>query len=110
MNTPDPDARDVARTIRRLGVATLDELRHMVTVLRASGGRATELAPQPTLANLRRLVGDSGIDAHLDGDLPPDLPAPVQRAETLHGAFRAAPAPDGGCTVSLRIPVPDTRA
>jgi signal transduction histidine kinase len=168
VKTPDPHAREAARTIRRLSVATLDELRHMVTVLRASGGRTTELAPQPTLADLRRLVADSGIDARLDGDLPPDLPAPVQRAvyrtvqealtnvrkhapgatatirlalggttleatitntpptrpvlplpgahhghvglreraETLDGTFHAAPAADGGYTVSLRIPVP----
>ena len=35
----DPDFEEGARTIRSLSVDTLDELRHMVTLLRASGGR-----------------------------------------------------------------------
>ncbi len=43
----DPDAREAARTIRSLSVNTLDELRHMVTLLRASGDKATELTPSP---------------------------------------------------------------
>lgn len=44
---PDPDTRQAARTIRELSAATLDELRHMVGVLRAADGRSTELHPQP---------------------------------------------------------------
>ncbi|MEI5102530.1 histidine kinase [Streptomyces sp. PmtG] len=75
----DADSRDAARTIRSLSVATLDELRHMVTLLRASGGRATELTPQPTLADLQALVASSGIDAELTGALPPDIATPAQR-------------------------------
>lgn len=43
----DPDFREGARTIRALSVDTLDELRHMVALLRASGGRTTELTPSP---------------------------------------------------------------
>ncbi|MFF1323426.1 hypothetical protein ACFVZZ_28965 [Streptomyces chartreusis] len=35
-----PDFKEGPRTIRSLSVDTLDELRHMVTLLRASGGRA----------------------------------------------------------------------
>ncbi len=48
----DANAKEAARTIRSLSVTTLDELRTMVTLLRASGGQATELTPQPTLADL----------------------------------------------------------
>ncbi|MET9763556.1 histidine kinase [Streptomyces sp. NPDC006372] len=76
----DPDFREGARTIRTLSVDTLDELRHMVTLLRASGGRATELTPQPTLADLHRLVTTSGIEADLVGELPHDIGTPAQRA------------------------------
>ncbi|CAM5234454.1 hypothetical protein [Streptomyces chartreusis] len=36
----EPGLQGGARTIRSLSVDTLDELRHMVTLLRASGGRA----------------------------------------------------------------------
>ncbi|MEV2210075.1 histidine kinase [Streptomyces sp. NPDC050997] len=76
----DPDFKEGARTIRSLSVDTLDELRHMVTLLRASGGRATELTPQPTLADLHQLVTTSGIDTELSGELPPDINPPAQRA------------------------------
>ncbi|MFF9120551.1 sensor histidine kinase [Streptomyces massasporeus] len=76
----DADAREAARTIRSLSVATLDELRTMVTLLRASGGNATELTPQPTLADLRTLVESSGTHAVLTGELPPTVGSPEQRA------------------------------
>ncbi|MGW2721257.1 sensor histidine kinase [Streptomyces sp. NPDC001492] len=76
----DPDVAEGVRTIRTLSVDTLDELRHMVTLLRASGGRATELTPQPTLADLQKLVATSGIDTELTGGLPPDIGTPAQRA------------------------------
>lgn len=76
----DPDVEAGARTIRSLSVDTLDELRHMVTLLRASGGRATELTPQPTLADLHRLVTTSGIDSRLTGELPSDVSTTAQRA------------------------------
>nr|WP_081539883.1 histidine kinase [Kitasatospora sp. SID7827] len=57
----DPASRDGARTIRELSVRTLDELRQMVGVLRAAGGPGTPLAPQPTLADLPRLIEGSGL-------------------------------------------------
>ncbi|MEV7064557.1 histidine kinase [Streptomyces collinus] len=76
----DQDSRDGARTIRSLSVDTLDELRHMVSLLRASGGNTTELTPQPTLADLHKLVTTSGIDTELTGDLPSDIGTPAQRA------------------------------
>jgi signal transduction histidine kinase len=76
----DADAKEAARTIRSLSVTTLDELRTMVTLLRASGGHATELTPQPTLADLRKLVESSGIHTQLTGELPPTVGTPAGRA------------------------------
>ncbi|WP_371613976.1 sensor histidine kinase [Streptomyces sp. NBC_00454] len=93
----DADSRETARTIRSLSVDTLDELRTMVTLLRASGGAATDLTPQPTLADLRRLVASSGIEAELTGDLPASVGTPAQRAlyrtvqEALTNARKHAP-------------------
>nr|WP_240044808.1 sensor histidine kinase [Streptomyces alboflavus] len=97
VSTTEPRAKAAAHTIRELSVTTLDELRHMVTLLRMSGGGASELAPQPTLADLRRLVDGSGIHSTLTGELPADLPAPVQRTlyrtvqEALTNARKHAP-------------------
>ncbi|MEU6094445.1 histidine kinase [Streptomyces sp. NPDC047079] len=76
----DAETREAARTIRSLSVGTLDELRSMVTLLRASGGDVTELTPQPTLADLRKLVASSGIEAELKGELSPTVGTPAQRA------------------------------
>ncbi|OLZ63751.1 two-component sensor histidine kinase [Streptomyces sp. IMTB 2501] len=101
----DPDFREGARTIRSLSVDTLDELRHMVTLLRASGGRATELTPQPTLADLHKLVTTSGIDAALTGELPPEVSTTAQRAvyrtvqEALTNVRKHAP----GASATVRL-------
>ncbi|MGW1895461.1 sensor histidine kinase [Streptomyces sp. NPDC002004] len=101
----DPEVKEAATTIRRLSVQTLDELRHMVGVLRASGGRVTELTPQPSLADLQRLVDGSGIDAQLTTDLPGNLPATVQRAvyrtvqEALTNVRKHAP----GATARIHV-------
>ncbi|MEV8529103.1 histidine kinase [Streptomyces sp. NPDC052000] len=78
--TTEADTKEAARSIRSLSVTTLDELRTMVTLLRASGGRATELTPQPTLADLHKLVASSGTQTRLTGDLPPTVGTPAQRA------------------------------
>ncbi|MFT2015660.1 sensor histidine kinase [Streptomyces sp. 796.1] len=80
VSTRDPETKEAASTIRRLSVQTLEELRHMVSVLRGAGGAPTELTPQPTLAGLERLVTGSGIEAELRLDLPHEVPPPVQRA------------------------------
>ncbi|WP_192582853.1 sensor histidine kinase [Streptomyces triticiradicis] len=101
----DPGTREGARTIRALSVDTLDELRHMVALLRVSGGRATELTPQPTLTDLDRLVAAGGIEAELTGALPADLGAPAQRAvyrcvqEALTNIRKHAP----GATAAVRL-------
>jgi signal transduction histidine kinase len=103
--TKDADAKDAAHTIRSLSVTTLDELRTMVTLLRASGGRDTELTPQPTLADLRRLVESSGTHAEVTGELPPTVGTPTQRAiyrtvqEALTNVRKHAP----GATVRVEL-------
>lgn len=78
--TANPQDAAAARTIHELAVKTLDELRHMINLLRASTSRTTPLAPQPTLTDLRALVTDSGIDATLHGELPDGLDTAAQRA------------------------------
>ncbi|MEU9480896.1 histidine kinase [Streptomyces sp. NPDC048191] len=101
----DPETRQAAATIRRLSVQTLDELRHMVSVLRASGTSPTELTPQPSLADLKRLVDASGIEAELETDLSDDIPPTVQRAvyrtvqEALTNVRKHAP----GAMATVRI-------
>lgn len=101
----DPETKEAAATLRLLSVQTLDELRHMVGVLRASGSRPTELTPQPSLADLDRLVTGSGIDTDLRTDLPDGLPPPVQRAvyrtvqEALTNIRKHAP----GATATIRV-------
>ncbi|GGR85779.1 two-component sensor histidine kinase [Streptomyces aureoverticillatus] len=105
--TANDETHEAARTIRTLSVDTLDELRTMVTLLRASGGDTTELAPQPTLADLRRLVLGSGLDAELTGGLPgaDAVPAPAQRAlyRTVQEALTNVRkhAPGAAATVEL---------
>jgi signal transduction histidine kinase len=76
----DAEAKEAAGTIRTLSVRTLDELRHMVNVLRAGGSGPTELAPQPTLAQLADLVAGSGIEATLRIGSLPELDPPAERA------------------------------
>ncbi|MFE6690756.1 sensor histidine kinase [Streptomyces sp. NPDC057743] len=70
VSTADEAARSGARTIRELSVRTLEELRHMVGVLRAAGGDAresAELAPQPDLDELPRLIEMSALDVTYEG-------------------------------------------
>jgi signal transduction histidine kinase len=78
VSTGDPQTRDAAEKIRRLSVDTLDELRHMVNLLRAAGSSGTELTPQPTLSDLARLMDTSGIETRLVGTVP-EVDPPVQR-------------------------------
>ncbi|MFK0292961.1 sensor histidine kinase [Streptomyces sp. NPDC090442] len=84
VSTADEAARSGARTIRELSVRTLEELRHMVGVLRAAGGDAretAELAPQPDLDELPRLIEMSALDVTYEGlcaaDGAPEEAAPV---------------------------------
>ena len=78
----DPEVRQTAKMLRGLAVATLEELRTMILVLRAAGAGPTELVPQPRLTDLPRLVAESEVDAVLHLFVPDDaaLPEPVERA------------------------------
>jgi signal transduction histidine kinase len=101
-----PATREVAATIRTLATRTLDELRVMIGVLR--GGQAADLTPQPLLADIPRLIANSGLPASLRSDLPPGRPWPdaVQRAayrtvqEGLTNARKHAPG--APVTISLQ--------
>ncbi|MEV0679474.1 histidine kinase [Actinosynnema sp. NPDC050436] len=74
----DPDAKQVAGTIRTLSTRTLDELRHLVSVLRTTGG---DDSPQPRVEDLPQLVAGAGIPASLTVLGPVgDLPAPISGA------------------------------
>ncbi|WP_367137788.1 sensor histidine kinase [Saccharothrix sp. HUAS TT1] len=74
----DPNARQVAGTIRMLSTRTLDELRQLVSVLRTTSG---DDSPQPRVEDLPQLVSSAGIPATLSvqGQVA-DLPAPVSGA------------------------------
>ncbi|MCX4546285.1 sensor histidine kinase [Streptomyces sp. NBC_01565] len=100
--------KEAARTIRKLSTATLDELRHMVALLRASGSHTVGLAPQPTLVELADLIAGSGLDTRLVGRVPDDASAAVQRTayrivqEALTNARKHAP----GATVLIELDHP----
>lgn len=101
----DEESRTIASTIRRLSVTTLEELRSMVQVLRASGIRETELTPQPTLDQLNDLVSNSGIDTELRVERIVGLDPAGERAiyrtvqEALTNARKHAP----GATVRVSV-------
>ncbi|MER7849342.1 histidine kinase [Kitasatospora sp. NPDC096077] len=105
VGTDSAETREAARTIRKLSVATLDELRHMVTLLRASGSRDTEITPQPGAAQLVDLVAGSGLGARLVGEVPDDTSPAVQRTvyrivqEALTNVRKHAP----GATATVEI-------
>ena len=105
MANPDPDTRRAARTIRELSVTTLDELRQMVSVLRADGGRSTELFPQPGLRDLEHLTAASGITTTMSIDPRLQAAPPLQRAvyrtvqEALTNVRKHAP----GATATVSI-------
>lgn len=82
VTTQDGQVRETASAIRRLSVQTLEELRQMVAVLRAAGGHVPDLAPQPRLGDIARLVDGSGQNArvHLEAVRGRSWPDPVERA------------------------------
>ncbi|PKV83018.1 sensor histidine kinase [Streptomyces sp. TLI_146] len=82
MSSVDPVARETADTIRTLAVRTLDELRHMVGVLRAGGAGSVERRPQPRLSDLPRLIAESAleVDADICDQACASCPEGVERA------------------------------
>ncbi|WP_437112807.1 sensor histidine kinase [Streptomyces syringium] len=85
ISTADNEARAGARTIRELSVRTLDELRHMVGILRAAGADTEELTPQPRLADLPRLIELSALNVDFEDTSDRD----AERSEAVErAAFR----------------------
>jgi signal transduction histidine kinase len=92
-------------------VATLEELRSMILVLRAAGAGPTELVPQPRLADLPRLVAAAEVSATLlvegPGPAGRPLPEPVERAayRTVQEALTNVRkhAPEAATTVLVRV-------
>ncbi|AUG78599.1 histidine kinase [Kitasatospora sp. MMS16-BH015] len=107
ISSPDPVAKDTARTIRELSVRTLEELRQMVGVLRAAGVRpGVPLNPQPRLADLPELVAGCGLPVRTEFDPGPGpWPEAVERAayrtvqEALTNAGKHAP----GAELTVRV-------
>jgi signal transduction histidine kinase len=76
----DPEAaRQAMGAVEEAGRAALDELRHLLGILRPDTGNLDGLGPQPGLADLPRLVEQirrAGVDVALTtGGLPASLPA-----------------------------------
>lgn len=100
----DAEARKTGRMMRTLAVRTLDELRQMVSVLRAADPNPASIAPQPTIADLGNLIEDSGIAVEAELNLPQGITSSVQRAlyravqEGLTNARKHAP----GASVQIR--------
>lgn len=122
----DENVRDSARTIRQLSVRTLDELRHMIGVLRRDDGSPVDVHPQRRLADIPQLVEEVGQDVTLDLGAAHGRTwaEPVERAafrtvqEGLTNARRHAPGaavsvtvePQGtGLCVTVRNDPPSTR-
>ncbi|MGU3650857.1 sensor histidine kinase [Mycolicibacterium sp. A43C] len=82
VTAPDEATARTARTIRKLSVQTLDELRDMVGVLRASGGQPEGLDPPRGIDDVDALVANSGIAIEVIAEIDPAVrtPAAVQRA------------------------------
>ncbi|GGX84843.1 sensor histidine kinase [Streptomyces hiroshimensis] len=107
ISTGDAQARDGARKIRELSVRTLEELRHMVGILRAAGADTEELTPQPRLADLPRLIELSALDVTYENtcDAQAARSEAVERAafrtvqEALTNARKHAP----GAHVRVRV-------
>jgi signal transduction histidine kinase len=108
----DPEVKEVAGTLRGLAVATLEELRSMILVLRAAGAGPTGLAPRRTLADLPSLVAAAEVDATLtiEGADGKSLPEPVERTayrmvqEALTNVRKHAP----GASTTVTVVVDDT--
>ena len=119
---PDVGAEQVessAATIRETARSALEDLRRVLGVLRAPGtlsaaASAAELAPQPTLVDVRRLVESSreaGVAAEFRTDVPvhADVPAELGRTvyrvvqEGLTNVHKHAPSAQTVVTISGEI-------
>jgi signal transduction histidine kinase len=110
-STDPTDARRAVRTIGSTARQALDELRHVLGVVRIGEERSADFAPQPTLARLESLLDQvraAGLDVELDvageaRELPPALELSAYRIvqEALTNTLRHADA--NRATVTLRF-------
>lgn len=126
-DAPAEEVRETAGLIRRTARMAMEDLRGALGVLRAADGPEAPDAPQPTLADLPRLVEDSrraGARVELALDVPADARPPeavgrdayriVQEALTnVHKHARGAAtsvavrgAPGEGLAIEVRNPLP----
>jgi signal transduction histidine kinase len=107
-----------AATIRETARSALEDLRRVLGVLRAPGtgsaATAAELAPQPTLVDVRRLVEstrEAGVAAEFRTDVPvhADVPAELGRTvyrvvqEALTNVHKHAPSAQTVVTISGEV-------
>ncbi|MER5621190.1 histidine kinase [Streptosporangium sp. NPDC002544] len=103
MAAPNGEVRLAAEELRATGRRALDELREVVGVLHDAG--PVELAPQPTLVDVSRLVAESGLVVELAQDdgiaVSPALGRTAYRVvqEALTNARKHAP----GAPVQVRL-------
>lgn len=103
VTSAEPGSQEIGRAIHGLSVSTLEELRHLVGVLRAPRGRQG-------LAELPSLVGTSGLDARLNdgstvpGDWPPAVGEAAYRTvqEALTNVRKYAPQAAVAVALSTR--------
>ncbi|KIZ19206.1 sensor histidine kinase [Streptomyces natalensis] len=118
----DDRTRHTAGTLRELAVATLEELRTMILLLRSSDAGPPELAPRPRMRDIPRLVAESGVEATVDlrGLSGRSLPEAVERTafrtvqEALTNVRKHAPGAPTTVTVdrasdTLRVNVSNAR-
>ncbi|MFF8829728.1 sensor histidine kinase [Streptomyces sp. NPDC015131] len=127
VSSGERETRDAAASIRELSVRTLDELRHLVGVLRAAGGSREPLGPRPRLSGIPRLIEESGlaVDHDLADGAAGPFPEAVERAafrtvqEALTNVCKHAPGARvrvvvrreaGGLRVTVRSGPPDPAA
>ncbi|ALV30964.1 hypothetical protein AS200_01880 [Streptomyces sp. CdTB01] len=82
----------------------------MVTLLRASGGKETELTHQPTLADLQQLIANTGIETTLTGWLPPGSTPPAPAPRCAGGTTRStSTSPSPTAPRPAPVPLPSAR-
>jgi signal transduction histidine kinase len=104
--------RDALRSVEQIGRDALTEMRRMLGVMPAAGDDPVELAPQPGLAHLDRLIAEvenAGLPVtlHVEGERP-QLPVGIDLSayrivqEGLANAFRHANCGHADVTVRYR--------